>query len=189
MVQEAKAALRDEVRARLKRLSPEQQLVASAQARSRLVVQPDWQKAQSILFFAPLPEELDIWPLLTEALSAGKLVALPRFVAASNHYVACPIRDLSRDLKTGRFGIREPAEDASQAAVKRLDFILVPGVAFDPHGRRLGRGKGYYDRLLGGLRGTTCGVAFDEQIVPAIPVGPHDAHVNCILTPTRWMKP
>jgi 5-formyltetrahydrofolate cyclo-ligase len=69
-----------------------------------------------------------------------------------------------------------------------LDFILVPGVAFDLSGRRLGRGKGYYDRLLKQTRGTTCGVAFDEQIVGEIPVEPHDLNVNCILTPTRWIE-
>jgi 5-formyltetrahydrofolate cyclo-ligase len=65
---------------------------------------------------------------------------------------------------------------------------LVPGVAFDLHGRRLGRGKGFYDRLLADVRGKTCGVAFDEQIVREVPVEPHDSDVNCILTPTRWIE-
>ena len=69
-----------------------------------------------------------------------------------------------------------------------LDVVLVPGVAFDLGGRRLGRGAGYYDRLLTGVRGTTCGVAFDEQISGELPVEPHDVHVNCILTPTRWLS-
>jgi len=71
----------------------------------------------------------------------------------------------------------------------RLDLILVPGIAFDLRGRRLGRGKGYYDRWLPALRGKTCGVAFDEQIVDDIPLEPHDVVVNCILTPTRWIEP
>ena len=68
-------------------------------------------------------------------------------------------------------------------------MILVPGVAFDLHGRRLGRGKGFYDQLLAGVRGTTCGVAFDVQVVRELPQEPHDARVNCILTPTRWLEP
>ena len=67
----------------------------------------------------------------------------------------------------------------------RLDLILVPGVAFDPGGHRLGRGKGFYDRLLAGMRGTKCGVALEEQIVAAIPVEPLDVRMNFILTPTR----
>ncbi|MEY2466031.1 MAG: 5-formyltetrahydrofolate cyclo-ligase, partial [Verrucomicrobiota bacterium] len=73
--------------------------------------------------------------------------------------------------------------------IKPLDLILVPGVAFELHGRRLGRGKGFYDRLLADMRGTTCGVAFDEQIVAEIPVEPHDVHLDYLLTPTRWIEP
>jgi 5-formyltetrahydrofolate cyclo-ligase len=72
--------------------------------------------------------------------------------------------------------------------LNRLDLVLVPGVAFDARGGRLGRGKGFYDRLLSAVNGTKCGVAFDEQIVDAVPVGPLDVLVNCILTPTRWIE-
>ena len=98
------------------------------------------------------------------------------------------MRELSRDLKTGQFGIREPADACPLIPLNRLDFVLVPGVAFDLQGRRLGRGKGYYDRLLAEVRGKTCGVAFDEQIVEELPLEPHDVLVNCILTPTRWIE-
>ena len=82
--------------------------------------------------------------------------------------------------------MREPREHCAALALNRLDFVLVPGVAFDLDGRRLGRGKGYYDRLLATVTGAACGVAFDRQIVPRVPSEPHDARLNCILTPTRW---
>jgi 5-formyltetrahydrofolate cyclo-ligase len=200
---------------------------ASAQARELLAVQAQWREAQSILFFAPLPGELDVWPLLGEALQSGKRVFLPRFVATgekplqrfedrpaahdtllkqgvnetiaapgtpqergaieSGRYVVCEIRDADKDILSGQFGIREPVAACAELTLNRLDLILVPGVAFDLHGRRLGRGKGFYDRLLAVVRGTTCGAAFDEQIVGEIPVEPHDVHLNCILTPTRWI--
>ena len=75
-----------------------------------------------------------------------------------------------------------------QAAQCLTDLILVPGVAFDLHGRRLGRGKGFYDQLLAAVRGTTCGVAFEQQMVREVPVEPHDIHLNSILTPTRWIE-
>ena len=187
IIREAKRALRIQVSAGLKRMGPGERAAASARARALLAAQPLWKTAQWVLFFAPLPEELDVWPLLTEALAAGKKIGLPRFVAEDSTYEACQIQDPKSDLRVGHFGIREPASRCAPLPSTRLDLILVPGVAFDLHGRRLGRGKGYYDQLLVELRGTTCGVAFDEQIVEEIPVAPHDVHLDCILTPTRWV--
>jgi 5-formyltetrahydrofolate cyclo-ligase len=188
-IREAKQALRSQVSARLKQMEPGQRAAASARARALLASQALWKTAQWVLFFAPLPEELDVWPLLTEALAAGKKVGLPRFVAEDESYEACQIQDPKSDLRVGHFGIREPASRCAPLRSTRLDLILVPGIAFDLNGSRLGRGKGYYDQLLGELRGTTCGVAFDEQIVDEIPIAPHDVRLDCILTPTRWVDP
>jgi 5-formyltetrahydrofolate cyclo-ligase len=139
-----------------------------------------------VLFYAPLPEELDVWPLLAGALAAGKTALLPRFIPEQNHYVACHITDALRDVRIGKFGIREPHEHCERIPLKRLDLILAPGIAFDVRGHRLGRGRGFYDRLLAVLQGPACGVAFDQQIVSHIPCEPHDVRLSCILTPTRW---
>jgi len=187
-IREAKQALRDQVCAAFKRIPPEQRVAASARARMLLETQALWQTARSVMLFAPLPEELDVWPLLAQALAAGKQVALPRFVAATRSYEACWIPNAETDLQMGHFGIREPRSHCARVSSGELDLILVPGVAFDLHGHRLGRGKGHYDKLLGVLQGTTCGVAFEEQIVDDIPVEPHDVRLNCILTPTRWVE-
>ncbi|HEY2081226.1 MAG TPA: 5-formyltetrahydrofolate cyclo-ligase [Verrucomicrobiae bacterium] len=183
-----KSALRKEIRARIQSITPAQRATASAQACALLEQQSVWKRAQLIFFYAPLPEEMDIWPLLGDCLAAGKTVALPRFDAATQRYVACQISDVARDLSDGQFGIREPGGHCIAVPPNRLDLVLVPGVAFDRHGRRLGRGKGFYDQLLTSVRGTTCGVAFDEQIVESIPVEPHDVPLNCILTPTCWLE-
>ena len=185
----AKSTFREQIRARLKTLPAEERATASAQVCARLAQGKFFTDAKSILLFAPLPDELDIWPLVGDALTANKTVALPRFDSATGRYVACRITNLASDIVTGKFGIREPAARCAVLPLNRLDLILVPGVAFDLHGRRLGRGKGYYDQLLTDVRGLTCGVGFDEQIVAEIPVEPHDIHLNCILTPTRWIKP
>jgi 5-formyltetrahydrofolate cyclo-ligase len=72
--------------------------------------------------------------------------------------------------------------------LNRLDLVLVPGVGFDLQGRRLGRGRGFYDRLLADVDGIKCGVAFEEQVVSEIPVGPRDVRLNFILTPTRCVE-
>jgi 5-formyltetrahydrofolate cyclo-ligase len=188
-LQQSKALLRKQMLAQLALLSAQARDVASSSARLLLEKQARWLAAESILFFAPQPGELDVWPLLKTALTLGKTVGLPRFDATNSSYEACRIRDCSRDLASGRFGIREPNSTCSILPLNRLDFILVPGVAFDLGGRRLGRGQGYYDQMLAAVGGTTCGVGFDEQIVAEVPVGPRDVSLNCLLTPTRWIEP
>jgi len=183
---EIKAALRRQLREWLQRLSPDEQNQASAQIRQRLAGQQVWQKAQSILFYVPTTSEPDLWPLAIEALSLGKSVALLRHAADTDSYAPCLIREPSSDLQPGRFGIREPATHCPFFDVKQLDFVLVPGIGFTIDGGRLGRGKGYYDRLLVEVPGFKCGVAFDCQMAGEIPLEPHDVRLNCILTPTRW---
>jgi len=186
---DSKANLRHEVRVLLHGMTPALRAAGSAQACALLEQQPAWREAQSVFFYAPLPEELDVWVLMENSLAAGKAVALPRFDPAANRYVACRVRDLDGDIIQGRFGIREPAERCPSLDLARLDLTLVPGLAFDGQGRRLGRGKGFYDQLLALVRGITCGVAFDEQILTEIPAEQHDMRVNRILTPTRWIEP
>jgi len=183
-----KAELRARVRALVRALSPEQRAADSMQACSRLRDQPVWQQATAVLFYAPLPEELDLWPLVSEALSAGKRVALPRFDKETGTYAPSLIENPHRDVVIGKLGIREPGPHCPPLAGAQIELVLVPGVAFDLSGRRLGRGKGFYDRLLRTVRGTKCGVAFDQQIVANLPVEPHDYLMDCILTPTRWIE-
>ena len=185
---EQKAELRKQIKLRIEGISAEAKKSASRAACSLLRSQQVWKQSSSVLFYAPMAAEIDVWPLLEESLIDGKTVALPQFDATTKQYKVCQIRDLGQELCAGQYGIREPIQGCAPVALNRLDFILVPGVAFDLHGRRLGRGKGYYDYLLAAVRGRTCGVAFDEQIVSAIPVEPHDSDLNCILTPTRWIE-
>jgi len=185
---QAKTVLRDSVRARLKAIPPQGRLAASELLCASLAEADHWQTAEAILFFAPLPDEPNVRQLLEIALVTGKIVALPRFHAATQDYRAARIQNSTTDLIPGAFGISEPATHCPELPLNRLDLVLVPGVAFDALGWRLGRGKGFYDRLLTQVRGTTCGVAFDEQIVEAIPVGPHDVRLTCILTPTRLIE-
>jgi 5-formyltetrahydrofolate cyclo-ligase len=185
----AKAQLREAVLARIAGMPHGKQFEDSVRLCARLRDQVQWKKANTVLFFAPMPGEPDIWPLLAEAVSQGKRAALPCFDRAQKTYVARELSDPERDVGRGYFGIREPNDACPVVAWKWLDLILVPGVAFDLSGRRIGRGKGHYDRLLTSLRGISCGVAFDEQIVAAVPITHHDRTVDCILTPTRWVTP
>jgi len=182
-----KNVLRQSLQDQIRQISLQDRAALSAQACSLLERQPVWQRARIILFYAPLKDEVDIWSLVADALAEKKVAVLPQFNAKTNHYAGCQITDLENDLAPGRFGIPEPKGHCAEIPLNRLDLALAPGVGFDPMGRRLGRGKGFYDRLLAQISGTKCGVGFDEQIVETIPTEPHDVHLNCILTPTRWL--
>ena len=185
---EAKAELRRKIRAALQNISPAARAAAFARLCARLKEQSFWKNAASILFFAPLPDEADVWPLLEETVAAGKIAALPRFDPADQSYAACRVRDLSGEIVTGTFGIREPVPSCVEIPLNQIDLVLVPGVAFDLRGNRLGRGRGFYDRLLAETRGVKCGIAFDEQITGEVPTGERDLQMDFILTPTRCVE-
>jgi 5-formyltetrahydrofolate cyclo-ligase len=147
-----------------------------------------WQSLNSVMLFVPLKDEPDVWPLVEEALAAGRRVALPRFDPARQAYAACFVRDLEADLVPGKFGIAEPAPGLSGVAAPTVDLVLAPGLAFDVHGHRLGRGKGYYDRLLADVHGRRSGVAFEFQVTPELPAEPHDVQMDCLVTETQWRE-
>lgn len=181
-----KKQLRLQLRAKVLGLTANQKETYSKSASDLLQRQTAWQESQKILFYSPLSDELDSRPLIFEALKTGKIVLLPKFDAQSQHYCACQIENLEKDYAPGKFGILEPGDHCSSFPLNQLDLILVPGVGFDLSGRRLGRGRGFYDRLLECVSGIKCGVAFDEQVVDTIPVEPHDVRLNCLLTPSQW---
>jgi 5-formyltetrahydrofolate cyclo-ligase len=183
-----KKELRARLRARLRGIPAARREQDSAQARALLARQRVWREAKAVLFYAPLPEEMDFLPLLAQALAEGRTVALPRFFPETGGYAACQIENFARDCAAGKFGIAEPAARCQVFPLNRLDLTLVPGVGFDAAGHRLGRGRGYYDRLLAEAAGRRCGVAFDEQMAEDIPAEPHDITLNCIVTPTRWVE-
>jgi 5-formyltetrahydrofolate cyclo-ligase len=184
---QAKAKLREEMRLAAHAHSPAERAAASSAICERLKNQHLWQNAETVLLFSPLPDEPDIRSLMADALALGKIVTLPRFVSDAQQYAVCRVEDIA-SLHTGQFGILEPCSTAAIFDLKRLDFVLVPGVGFTLNGRRLGRGKGYYDRMLAAVRGTKCGVAFDWQLTVEIPVEPHDILFNYIVTPSLWHK-
>lgn len=147
---------------------------SSAELAKRLREWTVWESAARICAFCALwdePEILDPWP-------EGKRVAMPRVAGdeLSVHWVAC-----REELVPAKFGILEPRADAPSAG-RAFDLILVPGMAFDRAGGRLGRGKGYYDRFLASASGFVAGVCFDDQLVSEVPREPHDARMDAVVT-------
>ena len=181
-----KTDLRKNIRAALERISPAVRTVESIDLCDRLEAQ--LRSARTILFFAPLSDELDVWPLLEKSLAAGKICALPCFDSTTQSYSARRVQNLASDISIGKFGIREPVSSCPEIPPEKFDLILVPGVAFDWNGNRLGRGLGFYDRLLSKISGLKCGVGYDFQLIGRIPMEPHDARVNFVVTPTRCVR-
>ena len=185
VLEKTKSVLRRTAREQLRQIPDAEIKMRSALACGILRAQLLWQNAKTILFYAPLPGEIDLLPLLSESISAGKEAALPRFVA-DTRYEARLVTG-KEDICAGKFGAGEAASGCPKISLNRLDLVLVPGLAFDSRGGRLGRGKGFYDRLLAEVSGQKCGVVLDQLLLSDVPVAPHDILMNYLLTPTRWL--
>ena len=181
-----KSDLRAHIRARLEKISPAVRAVESIELCERLQAQIP--SAHTILFFAPLPGELDVWPMLEMSLALGVNCALPFFDAEKKIYGTKLLKNLATDIVIGKFGVREPAAGCAEIPLNEFDLILVPGMAFDLSGNRLGRGQGFYDRILSAASGIKCGVCHDFQLLEKIPAEPHDAKVDFIFTPSRGLR-
>lgn len=182
----AKAALRSEMRVVLKGFDAVQRAQHSLRVCNLLKDQDVWRRAIRVLCYAPRGDELDLTPLLDAAVREGKRIALPRFDVATKLYEACEIECPIAQLAPGYSGIREPSADCPVVPFGQLDLVLVPGLAFDLKGGRLGRGRAFYDRILANIQGAKCGVAYEEQVRPSIPLESHDVLLHCLVTPVRW---
>lgn len=186
------SVLKTEARARLmvenRRHARAEREEASRRICLRLMERQEWRAAWRVLAFVPLASEPDIRPVLQAALSHGRSLALPRHDAVTGTYRAVEVRSLELDLVPGAFGILEPGPHCHEIATNPLDLILVPGLGFSGCMGRLGRGRGHYDRLLCGVSGVKCGVAFDWQIADEVPMEPHDVRMDAVVTPSRWLS-
>lgn len=181
-----KLELRAKMRAALADVSPTVRMAASIELCDRLKSQMP--SANTILFYAPLVDELDVWPLLEESIALGVTCALPFFDAEKNTYSARHIQNPKTEIITGKFGVREPSSSCAEISFEKFNLVLVPGMAFDVRGNRLGRGRGFYDRLLANVSSIKCGVCYDGQLLPEIPTEAHDAKVDFILTPSKLVR-
>jgi len=142
----------------------------------------DYKQADTILFYAALDDEINIDDCITEAIDEGKKVALPVCTDDAGHMDFYYINSLE-DIKNGSFGVREP--DILNS-VKVTDFenavCIVPAIAYDTLGYRLGYGKGYYDRFLENYVSISIGLCYNELVVEKLPADKFDVPVDKIIT-------
>jgi 5-formyltetrahydrofolate cyclo-ligase len=170
---------KDELRQTYRRLRdavPSGEAVAAADAASiHLLALPVIVRARTIAVYAPVHGELSPAPAVRVLRERGARLAYPRVVAAD--------RTLAFHLATGTYGIREPAVAASRVAPGEIDVYLVPGLAFDDSGTRLGWGRGYYDRTLAADgHAARVGFCYQCQVVPMVPSNDDDLPVHYIVT-------
>jgi 5-formyltetrahydrofolate cyclo-ligase len=180
-----KTSLRKQVAEARDELSREVRESKSREIGKRLYSLPEYRAASVIMFFASFRSEVDTLTMIRHVLAAGKRVFLPK--VRGRDLALFEILDFDKDTAPGAWAIPEPRE-TRPVTIQEVDLMIVPGLAFDENGNRLGYGAGFYDRILPSFRRTTVALAFEEQIVPDVPVSIHDIPVKKIVTEKRIIE-
>ena len=184
---QAKQERRTQIKARLAALSPAQRYSMSIQACENVVACETFAHARTIMVYAPLPQEVDVSHIALRCYQDNRTICLPKIDWDHHRMWPVPVNSFDdHSLVADRYGLRAP-ERGYPMPVELVDLVIVPGMAFDTDGRRLGRGGGFYDRFLGqsGFIGRCIGLCFDCQIVDAVPSARHDVVMNFVATDRR----
>lgn len=182
-----KRAMRADVNRQLEMTPPAEHARWSDAISRTLLDLDELTAAETVMAYIPIGGEPDVLPLLRTILVRGQRLCLPRVKWDDGSMEAVEVRSIDGDLVSCRYGLREPAGHLTPLAPAEVGFVLVPGVAFDEAGGRLGRGSGFYDRFLrrvraGGSDATLCGVCFQMQLCAQTPLDPDDMMVDALVT-------
>jgi 5-formyltetrahydrofolate cyclo-ligase len=184
----AKEALRKRLAALRRTLTAEARAERSLRASEHLIAHAGFDAARVVLVYAALRFELDPSHAVAHAAAAGKTVVLPRVLPESGE-LSLHVYKPGDELTESGFGVREPHAGSERVAPERVDLVLVPAIAFDARGYRLGYGKGFYDRLLPSLvRAERVGLAFELSLLPQLPNEDHDIAVQRVVTEKRVIE-
>lgn len=175
-------ALRDEI--------PYSEVIsASAGIREHVRSWAVFREARCVCCYISVRSEMSTPGIILRALESGKTVIAPKVFGDEIRFFR--IRNLTDDLERGAFGVLEPIAGTQEFDPAEADVCLIPGVVFDEKGNRIGYGKGYYDRFLKKLppRVPTLGLAYDCQVIDAIPAEKNDVPVQYLVTPSRGVFP
>ncbi len=187
---EAKQLLRERMRGMLSSVSEEEALSAGGRISEALQLSPEWHRARRIALYSSLPGEVDTGPIWDAARRASKSVLFPRVIPGTQLEFATV--EQPGQLRAGRFNVLEPNHECPVSRLDERTLVLVPGLAFDRRGGRLGRGAGYYDRALSHAsksvmadathRPLRFGIGFELQIVSSVPMGRYDVRMDGVWT-------
>ena len=188
-IQAEKKQMRDAVLARRDAMLPSNRAAASHAIIEKLCALPGYQHAKVILTYMGFGSEIETQPFVERILVDGKMVVLPRVDRASRSLILHAVNSLS-ELEVSKWGIREPRANTPPVPLSTVEFALLPGVAFDRTGNRLGYGRGYYDKLFSAANPALARVAagFSCQIVDAVPVTSFDQKIDILITENEIFK-
>jgi 5-formyltetrahydrofolate cyclo-ligase len=170
-------------------MSPTVAQAKSMAACKRLLAQPEFQRAGTVMIYLPMPGEVEVGPIALRGWQEGKTICAPKISWEQRHMIPMEIKSLETGLVTVRPHLLEP-EGGSPVPVEMLDLVVVPAMAYDRNGNRLGRGAGFYDRFLASSKfhGKTIGLAFQEQLVDSLPVHDTDVPVDVLVTDEEILR-
>lgn len=180
----AKSLLRKQMIQMRNQLSSPYLIECSQKICGKMIQHPHFQQADTILFYMAFRNEVDVQLAIDTAWKEKKRVLLPRANPGDRSMTCFQVNDLS-ELQPGAYGILEPKENENKVVdPAQIHLVIVPGVAFDRNGYRLGYGGGYYDRFFTQLSASCIrlGVAFSEQMVETVYPEAHDVGMHLILT-------
>ncbi|MCX5681747.1 MAG: 5-formyltetrahydrofolate cyclo-ligase [Candidatus Omnitrophica bacterium] len=181
-----KQTLRQKLLELLKTQKEEIRLKKSSLIQDKLFKTSEFKKAEIVMFYCSFDGEVETVSMMKQAKKIGKKIAVPVTIREEKRIIPSLVNNLDHELIEGPYGIKQPKKTSQKSvSTDDLDLVVVPGVAFDRHNNRLGRGEGYYDRFLKLLPPTTptIGLAFDFQMVDALPeLQAHDIPVSLVLT-------
>ncbi len=188
-LQTEKKQMRETVLARRDAMAPALRTTASHAIIEKICALPNYQEANVVLIYMGFGSEIETQTLFERILADAKMTVLPRVDRASQSLILHVVSTVS-ELVTSKWGIREPHTDAPSMPINAIEFMLMPGVAFDRSGNRLGYGRGYYDKLLSDASPALARVAagFSCQLVEAVPVGPNDQKIDILITENEKIK-
>jgi 5-formyltetrahydrofolate cyclo-ligase len=178
-----KSAIRGQLRQKLEAMTDVERQSKSLAAASHLVSSPEFIGAHVVMLFLSTPHEIDTTPLALRCWQAGKTVVVPKVSWNQRRMLPVEIATLQTQMTVSGPGVREPVS-GQPIPINLIDLVVVPGFGFTEDGHRIGRGMGFYDRFLAlpDFIGTACGLGFEEQIVPTLPVLDHDMPLGMLCT-------
>ena len=186
MIIQEKKILRKQISSVKKLIPLEEKIRRSDAVMERLLEHPEYKKSKKILFYWSMDDEVFTKQTVIQAYDEGKEVYLP--VVEGDNLRIRLFEGAAAMVAGESFAIPEPSDDSPEVFIDDIDLVVVPGVAFDAQCSRMGRGKGYYDRLLSAAtqegRPYTIGVCFDFQLVPKVPVEECDKPLDCVISET-----